>query len=224
MRTLPKTFKTRLFDSCFLRGVSDETVSNRTLCIVFHGKGDSLDAFQDIPREIGILKFDFLLLNAPLPYEDGFRWILDEPHHEKSLVVLRDQLFQLIEELKEFGFLTKNIILLGHSQGGRVATDFVMNSPDQFRAVVAVSSYVGFFRGWDLPEAKDETGAWKTPWLFTHGIYDRIICPKEIRRDVQKLTRQKIPLTYKEFHKGHDFDFRHEMPFIRHWLERQAVV
>jgi phospholipase/carboxylesterase len=216
--SIVELFKTRLFDALYLKGQSRDPVSRRVLCIVFHGKGDSYEAFRDISREIGIPSYDFLLLNGPMRFADGFKWMHDEPRHERSLAVLRDQLFELIEELKSSGFRTENIVLLGHSQGGRVAADLVMNSPDRFKAMVAVSSYVGFFDGWNLPEAKLETGAWKTPWLFTHGTYDRVIRPREIRQDIRELSRGHIPLTYKEFRKGHDFDHESELPFIRDWL------
>lgn len=215
-------FSTRLFDALFLKGQSREPISRRVLCIVFHGKGDSYEAFREISREIGIPSYDFLLLNGPMRFADGYKWMHDEPRHERSLAILRDQLFELLEELKAAGFRTENIVLLGHSQGGRVAADLVMHSPDRFKALVAVSSYVGFFDGWKLPEAKKETGAWKTPWLFTHGTYDRIIRPREIRQDIRELSSGHIPLTYKEFRKGHDFDHETELPYIRSWLTRHA--
>ena len=127
----------------------------------------------------------------------------------------------LIEELKEFGYQTGNILFLGHSQGGRVAADIVMNSPDAFMGIVAVSSYVGFFDGW---MDSTSSGAWKTPWLFTHGTNDRVIRLKEIRQDIRELTKGKIPLTYKEFRKGHDFDHDSEIPFIRKWVAQHSAV
>ncbi len=108
-----------------------------------------------------------------MPYVGGFKWIHDEPRHQLSLAVVRDQLLALVEELKAAGYLTQNIMWLGHSQGGRVVTDVVMHSPDAFRAVVAVSSYVGFFDGWTDRTSVD--GAWRTPWLLTHGTADQVI-------------------------------------------------
>ncbi len=209
-------FSTTLFGHLFIRGRGRECVSDRSLIIVFHGKGDSLEAYREIQRETGLTRFDVLLLNGPMKFADGFKWIHDEPRHEKSLSMVRDQIFTLIEELKEFGYQTEKTLLLGHSQGGRVAADIVLNSPDRFMGIIAVSSYVGFFDGW-----MDSTvsGAWKTPWLLTHGIHDRVIKLREIRQDVRELTKGKIPLTYKEFRKGHDFDHENELPFIRQWVE-----
>ncbi len=192
--------------------------------IVLHGKGDRLDAFQSIQQELYLYDFDFLLLNGPMKYSDGFKWINDEPRHMKSLGMTRDLLLSLVEELKEFGYETSNILWLGHSQGGRVASDVVMHSPDAFMGVVAVSSYVGFFKGWENGAATDAGGAWKTPWLFTHGTSDRIIRVAEIRNDIRELTRGKIPLTYREFSKGHDFDYDREVPYIREWIRQHAPL
>lgn len=211
-----RPFSTTLFEHLFLTGRGREIIPERALMIVFHGKGDSLEAYREIQSEIGLPHFDVLLLNGPMRFADGFKWMNDEPRHEKSLGVVRDQIFSLIEELKEFGYQTENILLLGHSQGGRVAADIVLNSPDVFMGIVAVSSYVGFFEGW---ADGSDCGAWKTPWLITHGTHDRIIRLREIRQDIRELTKGKIPLTYKEFRKGHDFDHDTELPFIRKWVE-----
>jgi phospholipase/carboxylesterase len=216
-------FQTPLFDFEMLKGRSRESVEVRKLVIVLHGKGDSLDSFRTIPQELGLFDFDFLLLNAPVKFGDGFKWINNEPRHQRSLEVVRDLLLSLVEELKDFGYSSENILWLGHSQGGRVASDVVMHSPDKFLGLVAVSSYVGFFAGWsDAAQESNAGGAWKTPWLITHGTEDRIIRLSEIRNDVRELTRGKIPLTYREFEKGHDFDHDREVPYIREWIRQHA--
>ncbi|MDX9732063.1 MAG: hypothetical protein RBT63_09860 [Bdellovibrionales bacterium] len=218
-------FNTTLFDFEFQRGRSKEPFGRRRLGVVLHGKGDRLEAFQGIGEELDLKEFDFLLLNGPMKFGDGFKWMHDEPRHEKSLAIVRDQLLSLLEELKAHGYATENILWLGHSQGGRVASDLVMHSPDAFMGIVAVSSYVGFFKGWaNQASASDAGGAWLTPWLFTHGTLDRIIRPKEIRDDIRELARGRIPLTYREFLKGHDFDFKKEVPFIRRWILERAAM
>ncbi len=199
--------------------------SGRRVGIVLHGKGDRLDAFSTIQAELGLFDFDFLILNGPTKFGDGFKWINDEPRHERSLAMVRDLLLSLVEELKLHGYASENVLWLGHSQGGRVASDLVMHSPDAFMGLVAVSSYVGFFEGWSQgTDESDASGAWKTPWLLTHGTEDKIIRLREIRKDVQELTRGKIPLTYREFSKGHDFDYDHEVPYIREWIRKHAPI
>lgn len=214
-------FSTSVFDSEFIPARSHP---GRRLCIVLHGKGDRLESYLGIQGELELFDFDFLLLNAPTRFADGLKWMNDEPRHRTSLAMVRDLLFMLIEELKDFGYTTENILFLGHSQGGRVASDFVMHSPDVFLGLVAVSSYVGFFEGWADPvQDSHPCGAWETPWLFTHGTEDDIIKLSEIRNDIRELTRGKIPLTYREFKKGHDFDYDVEVPYIRNWIQAQIV-
>lgn len=209
-------FSTSLFDSQILLGSQVGEPAARSLILVLHGKGDGLDAYLEIDREMNLKSFDFLLLNGPMRCGDGFKWMNDEPRHARSLAVVRDQLFALIEELLAFGYQAQNILWLGHSQGGRVAADIVMHAPFPFMGIVGISSYVGFFDGWNSPAGL--AAARKTPWLFTHGTSDLIIRPKEIRADIRQLATAKIPLTYREFSKGHDFDFKHEVPWIRRWI------
>lgn len=181
-----------------------------------HGKGDSLESYREFHRETALPQMDFLLINGPLPFLEGRKWMNDEPRHEQTLAVVRWLLFDLIEELKAFGYRTENILWLGHSQGGRVASDFIMHSDDAFMGLIGVSSYVGFFDGWS--EKSSASSIWKTPWLFTHGTEDEIIRLREIRNDVRELNRARVPLTYREFHKGHDFDHGLEIPYIRNWI------
>ena len=217
-------FSTSLFDFEFIPART-RGLAKRRLGIVMHGKGDRLDAYSNIQAELGLFDFDFLVLNGPTKFGDGFKWINDEPRHQRSLEIVRDLLFSLVDELKEAGYATEDILWLGHSQGGRVASDLIMHSPDAFLGLVAVSSYVGFFEGWaDSPDGIQELGAWKTPWLLTHGTQDRIIKLREIREDVRELTRGKIQLTYREFSKGHDFDYDREMPYIREWVRSRAPL
>ena len=107
---------------------------------------------------------------------------------------------------------------MGHSQGALVASDLVLNHPDSFGGLVGVSGYVWFFRGWRARVKR--SGALRTPWLFTHGTRDRVIRPKEIREDIAELLDRRVPVLYREFPKGHDFDYSNEVPFIRSWIRR----
>lgn len=220
-------FSASSFDFEFLQGSQSVPVAERVLVVVLHGKGDRLDAYRAIDREFDLGEFDFLLLNGPKKLGDGYRWMLDEPRHEPSLSVTRDQLFVLLDEILEHGYKAQNILWLGHSQGGRVAADLVMHAPMTFMGLIGISSYVGFFPGWKTLGDESSTGesagvrgegAWKTPWLFTHGTEDNVIPLAEIRGHVRELLRARIPLTYREFPKGHDFDFEREVPFVRQWI------
>lgn len=219
--SIVKAFRTELFDAEFRQGRSRLPVRDRVLGIVLHGKGDSLQAYQELHQEFRLPNIDLLLLNAPIKFLEGFKWMHDEPRHERTLATVRHQLFDLVAELRAFGYQTENIFWLGHSQGGRVIGDYLFHANEQFLGFVGVSTYIGFFEGWMNRKAAD--GAWRTPWLLTHGMHDEIITLREIRADVRELGRGRVPLTYREFNKGHDFDHDAEVPFIRKWLIERVL-
>lgn len=217
--TIP--FPTDLFDAEWIPASKGVPRSKQKLMIVLHGKGDKLDAFRTIKSELRLPNFNYLLLNAPKRYLKGFSWYAVEPRHEEGVRGARQRLFKLVEELKEYGWNPKEIYWMGHSQGALVAADLVLNHPEAFGGLVGVSGYVWFFRGWQKRISR--SGARKTPWLFTHGLRDRIIQPKEIREDIEELSSHRLPVLYREFMKGHDFDYRKEVPFIRKWIANSRI-
>lgn len=212
--TLP--FYTSLFNSQWVSASRGVPRAKQKLMIVLHGRGDSLNAFRTIKQEIRLPNFNYLLLNAPRKFADGFSWYALEPHHERGVRGARRRLFQLVEELEAFGWLPEDIFWMGHSQGAMVAADLVLNYPQAFGGLIGVSGYVWFFRGWRARASR--SGAKQTPWLFTHGTRDKVISPAEIREDIQELAKTQMPVLYREFLKGHDFDHHREVPFIRRWI------
>lgn len=217
MATVPE-FTTRLFDHEWIPAAPSVPRSKQKVMVVLHGKGDSLESFLEIQDELKLPHFNFLLLNAPKKYLGGHSWYLLEPRHEAGVRAARRRLFDLVDELALEGWRPKDIFWMGHSQGALVASDLVLNHPDAFGGVVGVSGYVWFFRGWRARLKR--SGALKTPWLFTHGTRDRVIKPVEIREDIAELTSGSVPVLYREFPKGHDFDYSAEVPFIRSWIRR----
>lgn len=219
--TLGRMFSTELFDHLWIPASRSLPRNKQKLMIVLHGRGDSLRAFESIKSELRLGTFNFLLLNAPRRYLTGYSWYALEPHHERGVRGARARLFKLIDELKRDGWATEDIFLLGHSQGALVAADLVLNYPEAFGGLIGVSGYVWFFRGWKARARL--SGAKRTPWLFTHGTRDRIIMPAEIREDITMLTETRMPILYREFAKGHDFDYDREVPFIRRWIRHGHV-
>ena len=209
-------FWTPQFDCEWIPAARGIPRSKQKVMIVLHGRGDSIDSYREINDELGIPHMNYLLLNAPRRSRDGFSWFALEPRHKRGVRAVREKLFHVVDELKNFGWQSKDIYWLGHSQGCLVAADLALNHPDVFGGVVGVSGYVWFFRGWR--QRARLSGALKTPWLFTHGTRDQVILPAEIREDVEELTAAEVPVHYAEFKKGHDFDFTREVPFIRRWI------
>lgn len=209
-------FGTSLFEYEWISASKSVLCSRQRLMIVLHGRGDSLAAYRAIKRELRLPEMNYLLLNAPRRFQRGFSWCDLEPRHAPGVREARDRLFLLVQELEAAGWDTKDIYWMGHSQGALVACDLVLNHPKAFGGLIGVSGYLWFFRGWRRKAR--ETGALKTPWLITHGTRDRVIRPAEIREDVGELIKGEIPVLYREFTKGHDFDHDEEVPFIRRWI------
>jgi phospholipase/carboxylesterase len=210
-------FQTSLFTSEWISASRSVPRSEQRVMIVLHGRGDSLESFRSIKQELRLKHMNYLLLNAPRRYERGYSWCALEPRHQKQISPLRQRLFTLVDELKLSGWRSEDLFWLGHSQGCLVACDLVLNHPDAFGGLIGVSGYLWFFRGWR--ERVRFSGAKRTPWLMTHGTRDQVISPREIREDVSYLT-DEVPVLYREFSKGHDFDYREEVPFIRSWIGR----
>ncbi len=184
--------------------------------VVLHGRGDSARAFADIRSELRIPGMNYLLLNAPAAFGDGFSWYDLEPRHAPGVRAARRKLFALVGELKRAGWEQTDIYWLGHSQGALMVCDLLMNHPGAFGGAVGVSGYVWFFRGWRAKARA--SAAWATPWLMTYGNRDRVIPPAEIREDLATLWSAGAPVVARAFVKGHDFDFDDEIPFVREWL------
>lgn len=216
MAGLKLPFGTSLFTHEWIPASRGVLRSKQKLMIVLHGRGDSLDAFRSIKQELRLPHFNYLIINAPRKFQDGFSWYANEPHHERGVLAARRKLFQLVAELGSFGWLPEDIFWMGHSQGALVAADLVLNHPAAFGGLVGVSGYVWFFKGWRSKATRG--GAVQTPWLFTHGTRDRTILPAEIREDIAELASGEMPVLYREFAKGHDFDYEREVPFIRKWI------
>lgn len=213
---MAKELTTTLFESVWIPASRSVPKSEQKLMVILHGRGDSLEAFRSIKQELRLPHMNYLLLNAPRRFEKGYSWYALEPRHKNGVLDARAKLFSLVNELKAAGWKSQDIFWMGHSQGCLVACDLVLNHPDAFGGLIGVSGYLWFFRGWK--EKALASGARRTPWLITHGTRDRIIRPSEIREDIQTLTKGQVSVLYQEFSKGHDFDYREEVPFIRRWI------
>ena len=194
--------------------------SAQYLMIVVHGRGDSLDSFMTIGEELKIPEMNYLLVNAPRAYDDGFSWYAFEPNQKTGILKSRAKLLQLIQELKTIGWAPNKIFLYGFSQGALLSCDLAMFAPFQLAGIVAISGYVYFFEEW---KKSLKPSAFQTPWLITHGLEDDLLPVVTTRNQVQKLKDVGLPITWKEFMKDHEIDLHVETSFIRKWVRSKMV-
>lgn len=190
--------------------------ASEKLMIVLHGRGDSFKPFKHFNEELKLNDFNFLLLNAPRKYLDGFSWYSLEKQQNMHIKQIRQKLFLLIDELKEQGWKPKNIFLFGFSQGCLVSCDFALNYPGRLGGVIGVSGYFHFFPNW---KSRLSRAAKKTRWLLTHGRQDDVLDINETLEGVIRIRKAGVPVDWIELDKEHTME-DNELDMIRQWVRQ----
>jgi len=203
--------QTELFKSKFIPAQKKSS----KLMLVLHGRGDSLRPFKSFDSELNIPEMNYLLLNAPRKFLDGYTWYPEPPYQKNGVLKIREKMFSLLQELEVQGWESQNIFLLGFSQGSLVSADIAMNYPKKLGGVVGISGYFQFFPRWRKLLPKN---AMETPWLMTHGHQDDVLSIDETRYGVRKLKGAGVEIEWVEMDKQHVFEEK-EYPIIRRWVK-----
>jgi len=213
--------RTDLFESFFLPARRASADGERRLMIVLHGRGDSLRPFKNFDVELGLPEMNFLLLNGNRKLgRSGFSWCgLKSP--AAGLKRTRALLTELLDELLAAGWKASNIFLFGFSEGCLVGCDFAMSYPRRLGGVIGVSGCIHLAPSW---KRKLAGGALRTPWLFTHGISDRVIRIETMRSDARKLRRAGLSVDWVELVKRHEIEAETELPMIQAWVRSRPAL
>jgi phospholipase/carboxylesterase len=184
------------------------------LMIVLHGKGDSIRPFRHFDEELNVPEMNYLLLNAPKKFLDGYSWYGDPPYEREGVLKIREKLMQLLTQLEMQGWKSENIFLFGFSQGCLISADIGLNYPKRLGGIVGVSGYFHFYPRWRQQSANDSL---KTPWVFTHGRQDDLLKIDETKHGVEKLRDAGFDVDWIELDKEHVLTDE-EMPLIRKWV------
>lgn len=187
------------------------------LMIVLHGRGDSIRPFYDFDDELNIPEMNYLLLNAPRKFLDGYTWYGEPPYQSNGVIKIREKLFDLLNDLENQGWDSQKIFLFGFSQGCLISADIGMNYPKKLGGVVGISGYFNFYPRWKNNLSQD---AKKTPWLFTHGHQDDILPLEETKYGVEKLKGAGLKVDWVEMDKDHSLKDE-EYPIIRRWVREK---
>lgn len=209
-------FTTKLLHSRF---IASRKKSDR-LMLVLHGRGDSLDPFAKFDEELKIPEMNFLLLNAPRKYLDGYSWYGEPPYQKNGVMRIRLLLFQLLDELEAQGWKSENIFLFGFSQGCLVSADVALHSQKKLGGVIGISGYFHFFPRWRTHLSR---AASATPWLMTHGLRDDVLNIDTTKYGVQKIKDAGVKVEWVELNKEHTLEVE-EYPIIRRWVQEQVCA
>ena len=163
-------------------------------------------------------------LEVPLgPRAVGYGWFpltMGDPVNVPAIISARGELRAFLDSaLKRYPVDRKKSIVLGFSQGGVMAYGLALAEPDRFAALAALSSW--------LPQ--ELAAAFSTqeknslpPTLVQHGSADELIQVERARASVETLRGLSAPVTYREYHMGHEINSQ-SLSDLSAWLEEKVL-
>ena len=185
------------------------------LVVVMHGRGDSPAGFTWLPKQMGLPRAGYLLLQAPDDYYGGYSWYDLPPDQGPGILRSRALLFAALDALAAQGVAPADVVLWGFSQGCLMAIDVGLRYPHALAGVCGVSGYVM----WPEAAAAEATAHAKAmPWLVTAGHQDEMVPHAQTAAGVAALIAAGVPVDFRSFDKGHTIDPRAELPVLKAWL------
>jgi len=185
-----------------------KSIDNPPLMIMLHGYGSNE---QDLFSFADELPDELLIISAKAPLTLGmgsYAWysirfsedsanFSDIPEAKASL----ETISSFIEEIKkEFRVNTKNVFLLGFSQGTILSIAYALNNPQKVQHVIALSGYVNQQLLEDDFKKNDFTNL---DLFVSHGSEDQVIPVIWARKTPDFLNDLEIKNTYQEYPVGH---------------------
>ena len=188
---------------------------SRRLLIALHGLGDSPAGYRWMPEQLNLPEMNYLLVNAPDPYYEGFSWFDISGDAAPGIEKSRKLLFQLLDAQVSAGFPTSETVLFGFSQGCLLTADVGFRYPQRFGGLVAISGWV------HEPERllqELSPVAREQRMLFTHGTQDPMVPCDKVREQVKALNAAGLNIEWREFAKAHTIAGRTELTVIRDFI------
>src|SRR5471030_275606 len=112
------------------------------LMVMLHGLGDSMDGYRWLPEAMNLPWLNYLHVNAPDRYYEGFSWF-DYPNNiAPGILRSRKLLFGLLDGLRAKDFPAEQITLAGFSQGCLMTIDVGLRYPNKLAGLVGISGWV----------------------------------------------------------------------------------
>ncbi len=188
--------------------------NSRRLMVVLHGLGDTLDGFRWFPAAMGLPWLNYLLVNAPDDYYNGYSWF-DLNNSAPGVERSRKLLSTLLDDLAAKNFPPEQITLGGFSQGCLMSAEVGLRYPHLLAGIVGIS-------GWVLDPEKlireMPPVARRQRLLMTHGTADQIVPIAAVRTQIPLLKAAGIQVTWQEFAKAHTIAGEPELKVIRDFV------
>jgi len=191
--------------------VKAQDVDSRKLMIVMHGLGDSAAGYDWLPSAMNLPWLNYLLVNAPHPYEGGYSWFKSQ----SDIRTTTDLLSALLDEKRSEGWPTEQTMLFGFSQGCNLAWQLGLRYPHRFAGIVGIAGFVN-----DFPAASASLSpvSRQQRYLITHGTEDPIMPLAPSAEQVQELKKAGLNIDWREFRKAHTIAGAEEIAVIREFI------
>ena len=181
---------------------------NAPLLILCHGYGsDENDLFafaSELPKELYIIS-----LRAPIPIQPyGHAWyainfdaVQGKWSDNEQAIKSRDLIANFIDEAsKKLPINSKNISLLGFSQGSILSYAVALTYPEKIKNIIALSGYINQ----DIFTIKKNLDNYKhLDFYCSHGSVDQVIPAEWAQKTPELLSSIGIKNYYNEFPVGH---------------------
>jgi len=189
--------------------------SSRRLLVMLHGLGDSPAGWRWLPGALNLPWLNYLLVNAPDRYYDGWSWFDYPGDIAPGVHRSRHLLFELLDDLRAKNSHADQITLGGFSQGALLSLETGLRYPHRLAGIVGISGWV--FEIENL--LRDLTPLAKSQRLLaTHGPFDPILPFAEVRDQVRRLQAAGLNITWREFPKEHTIHGEEEIAAIREFI------
>ncbi|MDO5105633.1 alpha/beta hydrolase [Capnocytophaga sp.] len=192
---------------------------------MLHGYGSNEEDLFSFANELPA-KYAVVSVQAPHKLADfGYAWYSIDFQSEQGkwsddaqAVESRDLIVEFIDATCElYGYDTKNITLIGFSQGSILSMAVALSYPDKIRNVIALSGYLNTNI---LKEDYRERTHFTPKFYISHGLSDQVIPVEWARQTVNILKELNVDYTYEEFPVGHGVSPQNFYSF-REWLPQQ---
>jgi phospholipase/carboxylesterase len=188
---------------------------SKRLLIALHGLGDSAAGYRWLPEVLDLPWLSYLLVNAPDPYYEGFSWYDFAGNAAPGIQRSRALLFQLLDELREKGDPSEQMVVLGFSQGCLMTWEVGLKYPHKLAGLVGISGYA------HEPETATRefsAVAKEQKFLITHGTMDPLIPFDQVKRQVMTLKAAGLQIEWHEFEKAHTIAGEEEVNVVRKFI------
>jgi phospholipase/carboxylesterase len=188
---------------------------SRRLMVMLHGLGDSMEGYRWLPQAMNLPWLNFLLVNAPDAYYEGYSWFDYPDAVEPGILHSRKMLFDLFDDLRAKGFPAEQITLGGFSQGCLMTVDVGLRYPHQLAGLVGISGWV-----FEIENLLTERApvALRQRLLVTHGQFDSLIPVDQVRKQINRLKTAGLNAQWREFPKAHTIYGEEEITVLREFV------